>query len=159
MVSTTMYSSKKHISTPYSVNKTKTMLTKNNGACVCCPLAWKGAGASTRALMMLDLCTAKVILHKFCCELSTYISSINNMHIWAGTKLRFQSLSKKTICLFLLIESNLNTTQNSFRTLNCPTGQNQPKFHICFIKRAQCRTLLKGLYWCLATLHIHVQWG
>ena len=102
MVSTTMYFSKKHISTPYSVNKTKTMLTKNNGACVCCPLAWKGAGASTRALMMLDLCTAEVILHKFCCELSTYISSINNMRIWAGTKLRFQSLSKKLYVYFCL---------------------------------------------------------
>lgn len=62
VVSTTMYSSKKYICTPYSVNKTKTMLTKNNGACVCSPLAWKGAGASTRALMMLDLCTTKVIL-------------------------------------------------------------------------------------------------
>ena len=38
------------------------------------------------------------------------------IHIWAGTKLRFQSLSKKLYVykLFSLLESNLNTTQNSF---------------------------------------------
>ena len=96
MVSTTMYSSKKHICSPYSVNKTKTMLTKNNGACVCCPLAWKGAGASTRALMMLDLCTAKVILYKFCCELKA-LSIWTYKKTWSSRCNFFQKMSKKVL--------------------------------------------------------------